>query len=109
VGRRRHWVPFGAASLALAILLALNVMNPEALVVRRNLDHAEATGRFDVGYAASLSSDATPTLIAALPRLDAPSEAAILDAVCGAKPSRIGGLSWNRSRVRAAEACQTRT
>ena len=53
----------------LVALLALNVANPEALVVRHNVAFAERTGRFDPLYLTDLSDDAVPALVDALPRL----------------------------------------
>jgi hypothetical protein len=103
LGRRRHWVPSLGVILGLAGLLALNALNPEALVVRRNVAHAEATGRFDHAYVKSLSSDAIPTLLASLDRLGGEDRAQILAGLCGRGPTADGGwASWNRSRIAAA-------
>jgi hypothetical protein len=63
VGRPRNWVPTVSVMLGLALLLGLNVANPEAVVVRHNVAHAKATGRFDPGYFSHLSDDAVPTLV----------------------------------------------
>ncbi len=61
--RRRRWF-VGAVSLsAMAVLLALNMINPEAIVVSLNADRAQATHKIDAQYLATLSSDATPTLL----------------------------------------------
>jgi hypothetical protein len=48
----------------MTVLLALNVLNPEAIVVSLNLDRAQATHKIDAQYLATLSNDATPTLLA---------------------------------------------
>jgi len=63
VWRRRKWLVGATAATAVAVLLALNVVNPEALVVSLNVDHARATHKVDSEYLASLSSDATPALV----------------------------------------------
>lgn len=61
--RPRRWF-VGAVSLsAMAVLLALNVINPEAIVVSLNIDRAQATHKIDAQYLATLSNDATPTLV----------------------------------------------
>jgi hypothetical protein len=62
-GRRRWFV--GAVSVsAMTVLLALNVINPEAMVVSLNINRAQTTHEIDAQYLASLSNDASPTLIA---------------------------------------------
>ena len=70
VGRRRAWLPSAAVAAGLVALFALNVVNPEAMVVRHNVDFAERSGRFDPVYLTELSDDAVPALVDALPRLD---------------------------------------
>jgi hypothetical protein len=59
----------GALACAIGFVLSLDVMNPDALIVRRNLERYEATGDVDLLYLEGLSSDATPALVAALPVL----------------------------------------
>jgi len=67
---RRRWL-VGATSLsAMALLLGLNLLNPEATVVNLNLDHARVTHKMDPQYLAELSSDATPTLLASRSLVD---------------------------------------
>jgi len=74
VWRRRRWFVGAIASSAAAVLLALNFVNPEAVVVALNVNHAQATGKVDTAYLAELSSDATPALLEAAatvsPRLE---------------------------------------
>ena len=62
---------FGAMVSALAVLGALNVVNPDAIVVRVNLARAESGQELDVSYLATLSADAAPAL-ASLLTSDAP-------------------------------------
>jgi hypothetical protein len=62
--QRHRWL-MGAVSLsAMAVLLALNVINPEGIVVSLNLDRAQATHEIDAQYLATLSNDAAPALVA---------------------------------------------
>jgi hypothetical protein len=104
VGRARHWLPSVALAVGLAGLVALNAVNPEAIVVRRNVAHAERTGRFDPTYVAGLSTDAVPALIALLPRIDPIARATVQARLCRSSPARDQRWSsWNRSS-RAAEA-----
>jgi hypothetical protein len=61
---RRRWLVGATSISAMALLLALNLVNPEAIVVTLNLDHARFTQKMDPQYLAELTSDATPTLLA---------------------------------------------
>ena len=67
-GRRAEFA-FGAFVAGYLLTLGLHALNPDALVVRINVERAQAGARFDAGYAASLSADAVPALVAALPDL----------------------------------------
>jgi hypothetical protein len=63
---------FGALASGLATLTLLFVLNPDAIIARTNvarMSAADARVRFDVAYATSLSADAVPMLIDALPGL----------------------------------------
>jgi len=62
--RRRRWLVGATSVSAMAVLLVLNVINPEAIVVSLNVDRAQATHRIDAQYLATLSNDATPALLA---------------------------------------------
>jgi hypothetical protein len=104
-GRRRAWFPAGAVGAGLAGLLLLNLVNPEALVVRRNVALAERTGRFDAYYLLELSDDAIPELVRTLPRLDLATQAEVLAHICTLPASPEGGWAgWNRSERRAIAA-----
>jgi hypothetical protein len=104
VGERRSWFVPAVAGLGLAGVLALNVVNPEALVVSHNVAHAERTGGFDTGYATRLSADAVPTLVAALPRLDEDARGRLLSELCAPRPRPGGWLSYNGGVDAAVEA-----
>ena len=111
-GRRRPagraWLPAGAAVAAgLLALFALNLANPEAVVVRHNVAFAERSGRFDPDYLTELSDDAVPALVKALPRLDPEARRVVLDRVCqmgsAGQPTR-SWWSFNGARDAAVEA-----
>lgn len=70
-GRRERFV-IGVPVSGLLLLLALHLVNPDAWIARRNIAHARAGHKFDAKYAATLSADATPVLVAAIPELDPP-------------------------------------
>jgi hypothetical protein len=63
-GRRRRFAT-GAVIAGFAATAALNVVNPDALIARTNLDRP----RVDVAYVATLSDAAVPTLLEQLPTL----------------------------------------
>lgn len=59
----------GALIAAFVTTGLLHLVNPDAYIVRANAAHARAGRSFDAEYAASLSADAAPALISALPAL----------------------------------------
>jgi hypothetical protein len=60
------WVLGASTSAALALILAADILNPEAFVVRHNLDRAADGAELDVAYLAQLSDDAMPAIAGAL-------------------------------------------
>jgi hypothetical protein len=109
VRSRSEWIAPGAAAALFAWVLALNVVNPDALIARVNLDRWEdrAAG-LDVSYVASLSADAIPVVLAGLPRLPEDSRcrvaARVLDRWGGdAPPLRAWSLSLSQARHRVAD------
>lgn len=121
VGRDRHWLLGAVVVSALVVVLALNAIDPEALVVRHNTDRYAAgalAGRaaeFDVTYTETLSDDAVPALAAVLPKLDEENQRSVLNRICRRDGRRTSpgtpavehrpALGWNRS---AAEAQHVR-
>jgi hypothetical protein len=105
LGRRRAWFPAASAGAGLVLLLALNVVNPEAVVARHNVDRAVRTQKVDPSYLARLSDDAVPTLVGALGRLPEAAQGQVLAAVCaGPEPPFTGFWATNTARRRATEA-----
>jgi len=69
---RRDSFAFGTLASGLATITLLFVVNPDAVIARANaarMASADGRVRFDVAYATSLSADAVPVLIDALPAL----------------------------------------
>jgi Domain of unknown function (DUF4153) len=95
---RRHLFATGAVVLGFAATLALNVLDPDALIARTNVARPQA----DVSYLASLSDDALPTLLARLPRLDPRLRRPLARSLLARTNTHESWLSWNRSRSRAA-------
>src|SRR2546427_1696660 len=67
-GHRERFA-FGALIAGFLLIGALQVLNPDLLVARTNTARAAAGRKFDAGYAGSLSADAVPALVSALPAL----------------------------------------
>jgi hypothetical protein len=59
---RGQWIPRAALATAVAALLGLAVLNPDAFVARQNVTRFDTTGRIDVYYLRTLSADAVPAL-----------------------------------------------
>ncbi|HEX8177992.1 MAG TPA: DUF4173 domain-containing protein [Pyrinomonadaceae bacterium] len=62
---------FACAALVAAgfVIAALHIVNPDATIVRTNVAQARRGHAFDAAYATTLSADATPALVQALPAL----------------------------------------
>lgn len=97
-GRGRRFA-LGVVLAGFAATLALNVADPDALVVRTNL----ARAKVDPAYLASLSDDAVPSLLRRLPSLPAPARRSIARSLL-ARRFDDDLLGWNRSRSLAAAA-----
>jgi hypothetical protein len=97
--RRRRSFAVGAVVAGFAAVVAMNVLNPDALIARTNV----ARPHVDVGYLARLSDDATPTLVRALPSLGPPDRRRLTAALL-ARTRSNDWRAWNLDRSRAAEA-----
>ena len=105
-GQRQRFA-FGALMQAFAVLAGLHILNPDAFILRTNLNrHSEQP--FDAAYAAQLHGDAVPQLIDALPRLNAEDQCTI--AVRLLQRWTVGDAdwrTWNWSRSRARHLVRT--
>jgi hypothetical protein len=93
---RRHAFAVGALVAGFAATLVLNLVNPDALIVRTNVTRPAV----DVGYLAGLSDDAVPTLVARLPELPRQQRSYLAARLLQSKPGS-DWRSWNVSRARA--------
>ncbi|MCA9931963.1 MAG: DUF4173 domain-containing protein [Anaerolineales bacterium] len=57
----------GGLVVAMGFLTTLNVINPDAFIARQNVVRYQQTGDLDVLHLTTLSDDAVPVLVAALP------------------------------------------
>lgn len=124
---RRDRFAFGALVAALGTLLALYVVNPDDLIVRANLDLSRRAGstitllppgnrvyesNFDDTYALTLSADAAPALIDALPSLPQAQACQIANAL-RRKAREVWAVgdwrSWSLARALATERVRTMT
>lgn len=105
VAADRAWLAGAALVAGLALLFGLNVVNPEAIVVRHNVDRATREQPVDPAYLAELSDDAVPAMVDALPRLPEAERAAVLAAACADGDWPFDGwAAANGSRRRAMDA-----
>ena len=105
-------VSFGrrVAELALGAFTVLVFWNFQAWIVNRNVDRLGSGGQFDASYLASLSRDATPTLIKRLPEIPQPQRDTISTRLaCRRAPADRRWFEWNRSEAAASETLRTWT
>ena len=101
-GARQRFA-FGALIQGLAVLAGLHLLNPDAFIVKTNLNRPIAERPFDAEYALTLGGDAVPALIDALPRLAVTDRCIIAPRLVkrwGAE-SQSDWRTWNWSRARA--------
>jgi hypothetical protein len=104
-GRRRAF-GYGALLASFGMAALLFFVNPDALVARTNVArsaHVDEAPQLDVRYTASLSADAVPVLLKAMPVLAPAARCVIADRILrrwGAQP----GQQWNWSDARARRA-----
>jgi hypothetical protein len=93
---RGRWVPQAALAAAVAALLGLAILNPDAFIAQQNVARFVETGRIDVYYLRTLSADAVP----ALQSLPEPYRSCALGAInnklAGGRPE--AWFEWNLGR-----------
>jgi Domain of unknown function (DUF4173) len=97
---RRDLFAVGAVVTAFAAVLALNAINPDAVIARTNLDRPHV----DLVYLTELSDDATPALVEALPGLPAGDRRDLALALRERELRDTDWRTWNWSRSRARDA-----
>jgi Domain of unknown function (DUF4173) len=104
-GRRERFA-FGALVTGFLTIGLLDGLNPDALIVRTNAGRVGTVQPMDERYVTSLSADAVPALVAALPALRREHQRVVAGLILSAWPSAPSGdwRTWNWSRVRAWEA-----
>lgn len=103
VGSGRDWLLAGATATALVLVLAADLANPEAFVVRHNVDRAAEGAELDATYLSQLSDDAVPAYTDAARTAPAHLRAELLGSLrCDDDPTGVAAL--NLSAARAADA-----
>jgi len=103
---RRRPERFAAGALAsfLLVVLGLNALNPDGLIVRVNTSRSVA--KVDGAYLGSLSQDAIPDLVRALPKLEPAAKANVIQQLKIQKDEMEADdwRSWDLSSLNASEA-----
>lgn len=109
-GRRRFFAT-GALLAAFCLVAALNLINPDAVVARVNTSRAVEGEEFDALYVSSLSADAVPTLLDALPRLEEDEGCVVAARLLErwSPPATIDWRAWNAARARAWRSIERAT
>jgi hypothetical protein len=106
-GRRGRFA-FGAILAAYAVILCLDVINPDALIARIDIARGSEGKQCDYRYLALLSTDATPELIGGLTLVPVSDRVLISRELIrrNAGTDRQDWRTWNFSRARGAAAVQ---
>ncbi len=94
---------FGALIQGFVVLAGLHILNPDAFIVRTNLNRPAAERPFDAKYATSLGADAVPPLLDALPSLGETERCAVASVLLrrwGQGDADWRTWNWSRSRAR---------
>jgi hypothetical protein len=99
---------FGALIQGFSVLAGLHILNPDAFIVRTNLQRPAAERPFDAKYATLLGADAVPPLLDALPNLSADDRCLVAQRLLASWNSEADWRTWNWSRSRARRLVQER-
>ena len=102
---QRNRFAFGSLVTAFVLVAALDVVNPDDVIVRTNAAHGHLldNGKFDERPLASLSADAAPAIVEALPLLPEPQRTQITKRLLNKHPlATEDWRTFNWSRAQAA-------
>ncbi len=101
----RHF-GFGMVTSGFALLAALNILNPDALIARTNLGRVNLERSRDVSHLASLSADAVPAMLAGLRALSEQERCVVWEQIERRRwvSAKKDWRSWNLGRARAIKA-----
>lgn len=95
-----RWLPRAVALSAVAVLIPLNLLTPDAFIAERNLARFEQTGLFDTRYASTLGAEAVPVLL----RLPEPLRSCAVEPVTRRSSPPHNWISFNLAEARARTA-----
>lgn len=103
---RRNRFAFGSILAAYAVILMLDIVNPDAVIARIDMIRASEGKQIDSLYLSRLSRDATPEVISGLGRIPPPGGSFIARSLIHWNESRAeeDWRAWNYSRARASAA-----
>ncbi len=104
-GKRERFA-FGALVSAFAVLMILNLLDPDDLIARTNLTRAAEGKPFDARYNAHLSADAMPALTEGLALLTDADRSVVASHILNPRTATNGQdfRTWNISRMKARQA-----
>jgi hypothetical protein len=99
----RERFAFGALISGFAVIFLINAMNPDVLIVRANIARMQEGKEFDPYYVDSLSADAVPVLVDALPKMNHTGRKVVEDALRNRwlDPKEKDWRTWNTARAAA--------
>ena len=98
----REWLPTAIGASALVAVLVLNLAVPHRTVAEHDLARAADGEELDIAYLATLSDDAVPTLVDAVPTLPIDQGRELANRLC--RRDRSGPMTWNRAQRDARAA-----
>jgi len=102
-GRRDRFAP-AAIVAAFAVVLALNLLNPDALIARVNIDrHLDTGAELDLEYLGTLSDDAVPAIVTRADGDLCPALTSVAIEIVG-EANRGGFRAYNRAHDHADAA-----
>ncbi len=106
---RRNRFGFGVLSGGVVVIMMLHILNPDAFIIKTNMERYKKGHAFDINYACSLSTDALPAFIASLPDLNNTDRVRSLERITKRLPlhKEQDWRSWNWSRANAKKALKT--
>ena len=107
---RRDVFAGGAAVAGLLVLGLLNVVNPDGLIARINLDRAASGQTFDAKYNARLSADAVPALVSGLAYLRPDDRCRVAERLLArwSPATAYDWRTWDQSRARARRIIESK-
>ncbi len=96
---------FGTLLSVAAFLMIVNIMNPDAYIIKSNIKHFEMTGKFDALYLEELSVDAVPGEIELYKKLQGEDKEALGELLLSQKDElQYNGKDWQSANLSRTQA-----